>query len=227
MGTITSFFLYANRYDLKQRRNLVYIVAIVLSMSAAAFLLVLIGYMIMRFNKRKTLVIVTVVWFSLLLLVASVYNGGDNIINELIIGKFTRDSGALGGRIAEWTAQLWDKSVRHGEIIFGLGADALKQMTQSSGYKVYILQNGLVGVVLTVLAYWLIQRTCVSRLGKLMFLLYLLSFLQRTYCFWDAFLDPFILGIAYLKFTTPKGVVKKTTSMPSNSGNLNATRTET
>lgn len=202
IGTITAFFLFANKFELKRRRNQIFLVTILLSMSAAALMLLLLGYILYRFQQKRTTIIIAAIWLAVAILIIVNYNGGDNMFNNLIVEKLMRRNGAIEGRFAEWTLQLYDKTVRHGNIFWGLGGESLNLMTQSAGYKVFLVQNGIFGMTLTIIAYWLIERTCPSRLALMMFVLYIISFLQRTYCFWDAFLDPYILGIHYLTTTT-------------------------
>lgn len=126
------------------------------------------------------------------------YNGGDNAINEYIFGKITREQGAVEGRFSKQTQLVWDKAVASGDILLGLGTIQLKD---SAGYKVYLIMNGIFGAFLTIMAYWFILRSNYSKLGFCMLAVLIISFLQRTYPFWDAFLDPYILGTTYLQFS--------------------------
>lgn len=198
MGTITSFFLYINKFDFKKWICKVYIIIILASLSAAAFALTVIGYCFYRYNKDGIKVIMTFLGLFLLIFLVSRYNEGNNIVNNIVFEKFTRESGAIDGRFSTATNDLFDQAIQDGSIIFGKGAAA--QLKESAGYKVFLLMNGLFGAVITLMAYWFIQRIYLSRLGLLLFVLMIISFIQRVYCFWDAFLDPYILGAAYLKF---------------------------
>lgn len=197
LGTITAFFLYVNGYNLKKKRNIVFLIAILLTFSAAAYVISILGYMFYLYAKKKKAVILAV---SLIIIGCigffSVYNDGNNIFNQIIWGKLTRDEGAIEGRFSEQTQRTWDKFIKSPEIFWGQGADA--DTPNSAGYKVFIIANGILGSLLVVLAYWLIQRTYPSKMGYWLFVLYIISFLQRVYWNWDAFLDPLILGIPLL-----------------------------
>lgn len=198
MGTILAFFLYANGYDLKKKRNIVFIVAILITLSAAAYTITIIGYVFYKAasgslkNTVRALLLV-----GILVLVALLYNGGDNVVNDLILGKLTREEGALDGRVTYKTKLLYDKLWSSGDYLWGLG---YVHLVNSAGFKVFFVMNGIVGVILTILSYFKIYKTAISKFTLYMFFLYMINFTQRTYCLWDAFLDPFILGGVYLNY---------------------------
>ena len=197
IGTITSLFLFANRFDLRKRINIIYLMVIILSFSAAAYVLTALGYFLYRFSDKPSKIILPLILTLIGIVVISSYNGGDNAINEYIFGKITREQGAIDGRFSKQTQLVWDKTVASGDIFWGLGTIQLKN---SAGYKVYLIMNGIFGAFLTIMAYWFILRSNYSKIGFCMLTVIIISFLQRTYPFWDAFLDPYILGTAYLQF---------------------------
>lgn len=196
MGTILAFFLYANGYNFKKKRNIVFLLAILITLSAATYTITVIGYILFKaasgsfkYTFRALLLV------GVLLLFALLYNGGDNVVNELILGKLTRAEGALDGRITYETQALYDKIWSNGDYFWGLG---YVHLMDSAGFKVFFVMNGIVGVVLVLLTYFNIYKTSISKFTLYMFFLYMINFLQRTYCLWDAFLDPFILGGVYI-----------------------------
>lgn len=197
LGTITAFILYVNGYDLKEKRNLIFLIAILLTLSAAAYVILALGYLLHLYVKKKC----TVLFIVFLMMVScigffSVYNKGDNAFNQIIWGKLTRDEGAIEGRFSAQTQKTWDEFINSADVLWGQGVNA--NTPNSAGYKVFIIVNGILGSFLVVSAYWLIQRAYPSKMGYGLFVLYLISFLQRVYWNWDAFLDPLILGIPLL-----------------------------
>lgn len=199
MGTITSIFLFANKFDLKKWQNIIFLFIIAVSLSAAAYIITAIGYCMYRYARDRFKVMLPLLAIMFGILIASLYNGGDNIINNTVFAKFTRENGAVEGRFSAGTLALWDQVVANGQLLFGVGAGA--DIHQSAGYKVFLIMNGLFGAALVVVSYWIIQLINRSKFGLYLFILFIISFIQRTYCFWDAFLDPYILGCAYLSTT--------------------------
>lgn len=199
IGTITSLFLFANNYNLKNRLNIIFLVVIIISFSAAAYVLTLLGYLLYRFSERLSNIVVPVIISIIAVIIISVYNDGNNLVNELIFGKITREQGAVDGRFSAQTQMLWEQILSDGRIWFGVGAGA--KVPQSAGYKVFLIMNGIFGAFLIIMAYWYIMLSNYSKKGLYMFVLLMISFLQRCYCFWDAFLDPYILGMIYLQIS--------------------------
>jgi hypothetical protein len=196
MGTIVFFFLYANGFDMKKRRNIVYLVTILLTLSAAAYTIAAVGYFLHKIGSGSSKIIVKSLFVIVLCIICILlYNNGDNIVNDLIFGKLTREQGALDGRISFEVQELYQKLWDNGDYVFGLG---YKTFQDSAGFKVFFVMNGIVGVLLVMISYFKIYLTSPSKYAFYMFILYMINFTQRTYCGWDAFLVPFILGIVYL-----------------------------
>lgn len=194
MGTISVFFLFANRFDFARKHNLVFLFVILITMSAAAYSLTIVGYIFYKIscdgvnNKFKlfqSLFVVAIILFVII--------QGDNTFNDVITSKFTRESGPLDGRVSDDGKLLFDNMWASSDFIFGYGVKA--QVANSAGYKVFFIMHGLIGIVLVIFSYYLIYVTNKSKLAFYMFVLYLINYTQRTYCFWDAFLDPYILSL--------------------------------
>lgn len=196
IGTITCVFLFANKYDFTRKINIIFLVIIIVSLSAAAYLLAVVGYCLYRYSRDGLRVVMPILAIIGAIVLAAQYNGGDNIINNMVFAKFTRENGAIDGRFSAETLNLWNQYLMSDQLIQGMG---VVEIHQSAGFKVYLIMFGLLGASLVLMAYWSIVKVNDSRLGRFMFVLLVFSFIQRVYCFWDAFLDPYILGMAYLK----------------------------
>ena len=201
LGTIAVFFLFADRFNLLKRRNVVYLIAIIVSFSASAYVLLGIGYLLQRRSKKKTskmilgvLLLGALIWFF------SKYNNGDNVINNLIFGKLTREEGAIEGRVTLLVVREFNNMLSTGDdILFGKGVFGNEELS-GAGIMLFFVQQGIVGTFLLFLVYFYIYKSCKSNYGFLFFLLYLISFLQRTYPYWDFFIITFILGLSYVMY---------------------------
>ena len=199
MGTITAFFLISNRFNFKNKGNIVFLFGALLTLSASAYLLVALGYMSYMITEGKgSKGFWAILGLAIVVLFFLVYNHGDNVINELIFGKLTREEGALESRVSLEVLMLFENMWSTGvDLWFGKGA-FLELETPGSGFYLFFVYCGIVGTVLLLLAYYSIYFCCRSKYGFFMFLLYLVSFLQRTYPYWDAFSLPFILGLPFI-----------------------------
>ena len=198
MGTITAFFLLINRFAFHKIENWILLIGTLLSLSASAYLLLVLGYMshmVAGGNARKVLsavlLIVCMVVFSIF------YNDGNNLINELIFEKLTREEGAMESRVSLEVLMLFENMWSTGtDLWYGKGA-FLDIEENSAGFMLFFVCCGIVGTILLVLAYFSIYYSCKTKYGFFLFLIYMISFLQRTYPYFDAFSLPFILGLPY------------------------------
>lgn len=199
LGTIVAFFLAFNRFDFKKKKNIVFIISTILSLSASAYFLVALSYIFYKYSERNAKrIIVAVVFLTALIVFFMNYNGGDNVVNELIFGKLTRETGAIEGRVSlEVLATYKDMWETGSNLFWGLGVFSGKE-TLGAGFILYFVQHGLIGSLLVILAFYFIYRCCKSRYGFYLFVVYIVSFLQRTYPFLDAFSFPFILGLPFV-----------------------------
>ncbi len=207
LGTISSFFLIVNEYNFRRKENIVFLISIILSLSASAFVLTAIGFLLYWYNSRK--VITALSFLAIIVIFFIYYNGGDNVVNNLIFSKLTREEGAVEGRVTLEIVDMFNEMWITGkDLLLGKGLFFAYDESQGSGLILYFVKNGIIGTLLLFLSYFAIYRTCKSRYGFYILLIYYISFLQRTYPFWDAFIIPFILGLSYV--SRPKGNIKVT-----------------
>lgn len=208
VGMICAFFLYAFKYEIKKWYVLVYLVSLICTLSLAGYLLLIIGFGFYGLNKKgsdmfKWLflgVLMSVVGY----VVAIHYNGGDNIVNSMIVERleYDEEEGIVGNnRTDEATSQRFKSIIGTDVFWFGYSIDDYEKLRGSdiihgSGYKIEIMSRGILGVGLIFLFYFLLARK--SRNKKfmlLMFLLYVICFIQRAYPLWVAWLLPFICSM--------------------------------
>lgn len=200
LGTIVAVFLINNCFDFKKKENWVFLIACILSLSASSYLLVALGFVFYRFsaNGNKKFVISSLILIVLIIFFAN-YNGGDNLVNNLIFGKLTREDGAVQSRVSLGLLAMFDSMWQSGrDLIFGKGWEVVDMENSGAGIILFFVVNGIFGTALLILAYYSIYCCCKSRYGFFVFLIYLVSFLQRTYPYWDAFSLPFILGLPFI-----------------------------
>lgn len=198
LGTIVAFFLIVNRFDFKKRECIVFIIAIFLSLSAAAYVITALGYALYKFTESGAKrVIVSALLLTVLVIIASLYNGGDNPVNNLVFGKLAQEGGLMESRTSLSVLTLFNNMIKTGgiDMLFGYGANV--EGEGSAGFIYFFVCNGIIGCFLLLAAYYGIYRSCRTRYGLMVFIIYIISFLQRTYPHWDAFSFPFILGLPF------------------------------
>lgn len=205
-GTIIAFFLIANRYDFSKWYVKILIFILIVTLSAAAYLLAFLGYIFIAVveGKAKKNLLQVFILMSLLFIVSQ-YNNGDNIINNVVFDKLFNSDRGLENRFTGEVSNAYDMLWMRHDYLLGLSGDV--NVAHSAGYKVFIIQQGLFGAFLVLFAYFLMYKSYNSHLGFFFFIITMLSFLQRVYFTWDAYLDPYILGLS--NFTIIKNKIYK------------------
>lgn len=196
---VSSFIMMANRYEFKRCPWLyVLAVAVVFSFSLAGYILSTIGFVLLKVNSvPKALGVAGLV--TVLVVGAITWGEGDNALNELIISRLEYDEsmGIKGNnRFFDNTDYEYDRAL--GTKYFWLGAKGKANMdlVSGAGYKIYILNFGMVGVILAFLFYMSLLPSRPDYRFTISFLIVLiLCFFQRAYPFWYSWLFPFVISI--------------------------------
>lgn len=126
----------------------------------------------------------------------------NSVFDQYILGRLQiSDSRGIAGnnRTSEDFDFYYDRLSGTNTILYGVGLDLYKREFQggNAGYKVFIVQYGYIGLILTFLFYFLYMLRHKSRLLLILFFLYGLSFFQRAYPFWEAWLIPYICSMGF------------------------------
>lgn len=206
LGMTTALLLAANDFDLKDKYNRIILAVSLSTFSLAAYVILFLGKLFQLFiNKYKHRLLVLFVFVVLFIgswLFAAMYNNGDNIVNSYIFSRFelTGDEDIIAGNnrfSADFEQYYADVFMTSSSKWLGIGNEYGKMVWEggNAGYKVYIVQNGLLGVLFVVLFYFSLLCNQFSRGGLLLICLFLISYLQRSYPLWLCFLLPVICGV--------------------------------
>lgn len=220
LGMITSFFLCANKFELKRKSVLIIFIANILTFSLAAYLLLLISasVYISLYSKRP---IRNFIMWSLLLIMSYTFflnlNNGDNQINNLIIARIQYEDGNIVGnnRFSSDLESYYDNFIKSDNALWGIGNnnyDKLNWEKGNAGYKVYILQNGIIGTLLVSLLYITMAWFNKTKMAWILLTVYIFCFLQAAYPLWESILLIFITSMAIFKEKNNNVIQFKTTT---------------
>lgn len=195
VSMIGAFTLYANRYDLKRWTIWAILIASLLTFSLAGYILVIIGYFIICLQSIGIKKIIISIFISSILLVsvyniAVSYNGGNNLVNSLIIQRTEFDGDRVirgNNRVSLNTDILYNKFSQSSEFLTGLDfvtyQKYLKNETISgAGYKMYLMEKGILGTLIILLVYLCLSRRALDKRFIYYFLLlFIISFIQRAW----------------------------------------------
>lgn len=196
LGMIMSLLLYINRYNLRKWQCWVMLIALLWSLSLAAYVLLFIGvsaYVLAR--SRHVLItglkLLVGILFSVVLGVGIYFTNEDSVLSTLILSRLQLDEerGIAGNnRHEESFKRYYEKFQEKSEYYTGLGLSGYGRLfkdSANSSYKVFIIQYGLIGLLLLALFGFSFVCSYPSRLVLGLFVLYCASFWQRPYALWE------------------------------------------
>ncbi len=207
LGSATSILLMTQFGQWKRWWNVVLLLASAISFSLAAYAILIALSFLALWTQRKKLVrtvLATLAIIALGALMATFYNGGDNMVNNLILARLevNERTGEMEGnnRVDVNFEKEFDKYIVTSDAIFGREMHRIPKGTGNSGYRVYIYQNGLAGLFLLILFYGLSFRNYTDRRYYITaIIISVLIFWIRGYPLWYSNFIP-ILVTAYKAF---------------------------
>jgi len=208
LSVISALFVYVNRYELKRKSVLIIFISVLLSLSLAGYVLMILGYLIQMVAKSskvyKTVLKITAVTVLLIGMGFSFYvRNPDSVFSVLIMSRVMPGE---DGNIQGWNREranfihfyetqflvsteniLWGMNLSEAErwVLFGRGGN--------NSYRVFLLNNGVIALILLFLMYFSIVAITPSRLGFGLLLFCSVSFIQRIQIpFWEMQLFLFI-----------------------------------
>lgn len=203
---VGSMLLFANRYNLKKSPWLIpSLLSVLLSLSLAGYVLLIIGILMQYARNKKIIIGFILISLISFIIVAYLWDNGDNPVNELIVGRleYSENGGIKGNnRVYMDTERYLSDSLKTGSIWFGLGLSRFNELFNhsiaGSGYKIYLLQYGLIGMLLLFImlfTYTLTASKSKKLFAHLFWFFIFIAFLQRCYTFWFSWQMPFICSI--------------------------------
>lgn len=216
VGSTCCLLLFINRFDFKDKSNYIYLLAIILSLSLAAYCLLFIGFCLHCFLKGAH-ILRYILFFGILAFALYIfgltYNDGDNIFNEKIISRLIVVDGELSGdnRTSMLFDAYYEDWLKYGDVINGYGRKAYGDNSGTTNilhgcasYKRFFFVNGIIGFILVSALYWSLFYRCRSRQGWGFFVLYIICNIIRDYPFRLMWLYLFILGSVVLSLSEKK-----------------------
>lgn len=222
IGSMLSFLLFAIKYDFSKWYTKTLLVAQLVSLSLAGYILTFIGYILYLLSEGKSLkkIILLGAIIPFVYITALEYNGGNNYINNAIISRlqYDEEKGISGNnRTGDGTEFYYNQAVENGDIWMGLGAERVKQINGGSseaagydtnirgaGYKVYFVIRGVISAIFFFLFYFFTAIGCCKKKTTRLIapILVIITFLPQSTPQSTAWIYPFILGV--LNYNFPK-----------------------
>lgn len=204
MGIIPTICM--NRFDLRNKYVTILFIAQLFTLSLAGYVCLFALALICIFKTTPirflgvTSIILLTVYCGQLSFKSSKYEG--NVIYDMIIARAINygDNGQImGNRFKDNTLKAYNNLMESSDAFwgFGLSEEGQKAQDGSSGYKVYIVLYGIIGILLLTCFYLSYLYRFQSIWGLQMLLIYILLFLQNSYPFWFVVVFSYILALPY------------------------------
>ena len=195
LGMFCALFLYINGYSLKKWQNVILLVALLLSLSLAAYVLLFLGWVIYQaasgVSLHRIFRVVLLLGLSIGLGWLYIAHGPkENALSILILDRleYDEDRGIKGNNRNSQDFMLTYKELSTSELLLGKGNSYMKDRfanTANSSYRNFVMVNGFIGLILMFFLFLSVVYLYPSRIALGMFLLFSLSFLQRPYWLWE------------------------------------------
>lgn len=208
VGMISAFTCYTNRFNFKNIFILLIFICTLFTFSLAGYVLLFGGYaiiLISHIHKFTVKNVFRTIFLFGLIGAAFVYTEGDNLFNELIIDRLTFDQDKIiagNNRTAAYTDQVYKNFIKSEDVLKGLPQEKLQKMKDSeeirgAGYKIYMLQKGIIGTLLVFFFYYSLYKTSNNKKFALgMLVLYIAAFWQRAYPMWYSWMFLFLFAMS-------------------------------
>jgi len=182
LGTLSAFILYGNKFNLRDWRNIAILIGGFFTYSMAFYILVIIGFTIINFKSPKRM-IVSLAFMVPLIVLGFRFLEDDIAFQDSVVDRmFNRETSSLvEERTNIRTNQRYDMMMNSIDCVFGLGYDKIKssELINGSSYKLFILEYGLIGLLIMIIAYIYIMQNRRNIYNWGAYAIIFLSFLQR------------------------------------------------
>jgi len=203
LGMITSLIIISHQFRLNRNSLKILFATTIFSFSLAAFLVLFLTYLIyLSFSSNRFIWYLIFLVFILILLYffSLEYNSGENAIYNYFFKRLEFSDGVISGynRFSGDLESYYYKFVNSNSVFFGIGEQEFRLINWdggNAGYKVFIIQYGIVGTIFVFILYFSIFLKYSSKAGLLLFFAYCLIFLQAAYPLIEFQLVLFILAL--------------------------------
>jgi hypothetical protein len=202
VGTISSFILFGNKYNLKIKRNIIILIAGLFSLSLFFYLSTALFLIIFNIKSIKKIALI----LAILVIGTSIISKNE-FLNKIILSRlaFSNEKGIAGNNR---TNDNWDKEYesfnKSNDFLFGRGRGAFdnnKYNRAIASYQSITFDYGLIGLIIIIICYFLIFMNYSNlKTSSLMIGLLILSLYQRPWIFDYYYSILTVSGLVFLNF---------------------------
>lgn len=208
LGMMLAFLLFSTGFQIKKNETKINLVALLLTMSLAGYLLTFLGYLFIKYERKDmSLIKIMSICFVLLsiYLTAIYYKDGNNLLNEKVVSRLEYDEENIivGNNRVHREINLYLARMYTDTKLLLTGYDdktiTYLYMTGSTGtgIKMWLVKYGLIGTLMAMMFYIVELFYCKNRRYVwLAFVFVFLMFYQRSYPFWHSWIICYTYGLS-------------------------------
>ena len=221
LGSMCVYLLYIDQFNLRKFGNIVLLLSTLMSLSLAAYGLMVGGVILVLIDKRKYIAMAAMAAVFVLIGVgAASYLNGENVLNQAIVSRLeVTEDGEIAGnnRYTTFFKDTFKKYLKSDRIWFGAGRDAYSSRSDSSGtlmmgnagYKRYFYLRGIVGSTLIVMFLLVYFSRYMSFRSFGFLIVYVISNLIRDYPTKEMWMFLFLIAIPILYYESGREKEKR------------------
>lgn len=217
IGMACAIFLYITGYSLKKWYNIVMTISLVWTFSLAGYVLYVAGIVIQKIltNKNYIYSVIKISLFLLLLVLLTFFyyqTNRDSVISSLVLSRmeFDNSEGLSGNNRNTIDFEFeFSKFLKSNDALIGINYESFKKRwggTGNSSYKNFILEKGLLSILLLLIFCIMYLKEYPSRIGAGLLILLTLSFIQRPYFLVPIQSFPFIASLYLFYYNDHKSL---------------------
>ncbi len=194
LGTVTALLLLMQHGQWKRWYNVMLIIATLISFSLSAYVLFTIAVFLSLWMQGREIfkkICLSVGIIATIVIGSFYYNDGFNLVHDLIILRLEIEDGEMVGdnRVQEGMQAEYETFLRSSDILLGKN---FEREWGGAGYKIYLLDYGLVGLFLVAVFYIISLYSPNKRAYLSALILGALNFAVRDFPLWYAYYLPLL-----------------------------------
>lgn len=212
IAAAAAFLLFAQRGQWRKWYNIVLLATIFFSFSLGGYVyltvIVFLNLWVARKHIARKLILVLGI-FTVAIVMTFTYNGGNNLVHDLIMLRLEIDDGEMAGdnRVTGSFDADYENYIQTSDVILGREYKAIE--FGNAGYKVFFYDHGIVGIML-ILAFYFISMMYTPNKRAFVAALFVatLYFIVTAFMLWENIFLP-LYAAAYLQTTNRHLAIQK------------------
>ena len=208
LGTLAGFVLFANKYNFRNKLNIIIFIGGLFTFSLAFIGITILGVLLNNL-KSKVAIIKGILALVFLLSISFFVLKNNETFQMAVVNRIINiDESGIDSRTSDHLNRFFNDFILSSDLILGKGTSFFKEnvaFLSGQGYKLFIIEYGLIGFCLILLMYLTMAKKY-SKVGYLCLSVFFLSFLQRPALFtaWQVVL--FSLSVVNLYYLNNKNI---------------------